>query len=119
GEPLPPDIPPPPCSDVPANDWSPFEDEVQFHTADFLFRCVEMSQGNIDYLLELWGLSLAKYGNLGPYDNYQQLYAAIDGVGVGDAPWKCLKTGGDPNPDAPDWAHQEYKIWYRNPNIVI
>ncbi|KAJ7865431.1 hypothetical protein B0H14DRAFT_3599332 [Mycena olivaceomarginata] len=119
GDPLPPDTPPPPRSDAPADDWSPFEDEVQFRTADFLFRRVEMSQGNIDYLLELWGLSLAKHGDLGPYDNYQQLYAAIDGVGVGDAPWKCLKTGGDANPDAPDWARQEYKIWYRDPDVVI
>ncbi|KAJ6616525.1 hypothetical protein B0H10DRAFT_2390622 [Mycena sp. CBHHK59/15] len=119
GVPLAPNTPPPPRSTAPDDDWSPFEDEVQFRTADFLFRRVEMSQGNIDYLLELWGLSLMKHGDLGPYDNYQQLYAAIDAVNVGDAPWKCLKTGGDGRADAPDWARQEYEIWYRDPDAVI
>ncbi|KAJ7719659.1 hypothetical protein B0H16DRAFT_1794428 [Mycena metata] len=117
--PIPPNSPPPPRSTVPTDDWSPFEDEVQFKTADFLFRRVEMSQGNIDYLLELWGLSLMKHGDLGPYDNYQQLYAAIDSIGAGNAPWKCLKTAADPRADAPDWARQEYEIWYRNPDVVI
>ncbi|KAJ7745639.1 hypothetical protein B0H16DRAFT_1557678 [Mycena metata] len=59
-------------------------------------------------------------GDLGPYDNYQQLYAAIDSIGVGDAPWKCFKTTAiDPRPDAPDWARQEYEIWYRDPDTVI
>ncbi|KAJ7730745.1 hypothetical protein B0H16DRAFT_1665336 [Mycena metata] len=120
GAPLPPGTAPPPRSTAPVDDWSPFEDEVQFKTADFLFQRVEMSQGNIDYLLELWGLSLMKHGDLGPYDNYQQLYAAIDSIGVGDAPWKCFKTTAiDPRPDAPDWARQEYEIWYRDPDTVI
>lgn len=121
GTPLPPNAPPPPRSAAPDGDWSPFEDEVQFGTADFLFRRVEMSKDNIDYLLELWGLSLMKHGDLGPYDNYQQLYAAIDAVKVGDAPWKCFKTGGEVRADgtSPDWARQEYEIWYRDPDVVI
>ncbi|KAJ6569256.1 hypothetical protein B0H19DRAFT_939414, partial [Mycena capillaripes] len=37
----------------PPDDWNPSEDEVQFRTAHFLFRRVEMSQGNVDYLLQL------------------------------------------------------------------
>jgi hypothetical protein len=78
-----------------------------------------MPQDNINYLLELWGLSMMKHGNLGPYNNYQQLYNAIDGVKLGDAPWKCFKTADDPSPDAPDWAQQEYEIWYRDPDQVI
>ncbi|KAJ7138682.1 hypothetical protein C8R43DRAFT_1089287 [Mycena crocata] len=122
GAPLPPNTPPPPRSTAADGDWSPFEDEVQFKTADFLFRRVAMSKDNIDYLLELWGLSLMKHGDLGPYNNYQQLYAAIDAVKVGDAPWKCFKTGGEAGADGagkPDWARQEYEIWYRDPDVVI
>jgi hypothetical protein len=42
--------------------WSPFEDELQFCIADFLYRREEMSQGNINTLLNLWGLSLMKHG---------------------------------------------------------
>ncbi|KAJ6622755.1 hypothetical protein B0H10DRAFT_1873823 [Mycena sp. CBHHK59/15] len=119
GAPLPRNTPPPPRSSASPDDWSPFADEVQFRTADFLFRRVEMSQGNIDYLLELWGLSMMKHGDLGPYDNYQQLYAAIDDVRVGDAPWKCFKTDSDARANAPDWARQEYEVWYRDPDMVI
>ncbi|KAJ7672946.1 hypothetical protein B0H17DRAFT_1083378 [Mycena rosella] len=117
---LPPNTPPSPRTTAADGDWSPFDDEVQFKTADFLFRRVEMSKDNIDYLLELWGLSLMKDGDLGPYDNYQQLYAAIDAVKAGDAPWKCFKTAPvDTGGAAPDWARQEYEIWYRDPDAVI
>lgn len=78
-----------------------------------------MSQTNIDYLLELWGLSLMKHGDLGPFDNYQQLYETIDATRVGDAPWSCLATPADPDEAAPEWAKQEYEVWYRDPDVVI
>lgn len=53
-----------------SNDWKPFEDELQFKIADFLYRQEEMSQGNINYLLELWAISLKKHGSIGPFDSY-------------------------------------------------
>ncbi|KAJ7881633.1 hypothetical protein B0H13DRAFT_1891295 [Mycena leptocephala] len=37
----------------------------------------------------------------------------------GDAPWKWFNTGGETAPDAPDWARQEYEIWYRDPDVKI
>ncbi|GBE88917.1 hypothetical protein SCP_1403250 [Sparassis crispa] len=95
-----------------ANSWSPFNDEVQFKTADFLFRKVEMSQPDIDYLMELWGLSLMKHGDLGPFDSYDHMYAVIDDVAEGSAPWKCFVSQGEADlpPNAPNWQSEEYHI---------
>ncbi|KAJ6467182.1 hypothetical protein C8R47DRAFT_990496 [Mycena vitilis] len=117
---LPEGAPPPPRTTAAPDDWAPYEDSVQFNIADFLFRKVQMSAKNIDYLLEQWALSLAKHEDLGPFQNYQHLYETIDATKVGDAPWQCLKT--EPlavGEDAPAWARQSYEVWYRDPNVVV
>jgi hypothetical protein len=69
--------------------WSPFEDELQFCIADFLYPREEMSQGNINTLLNLWGLSLMKHGaTFGPFDNYQHIFNTIDDIEQGGASGK-------------------------------
>ncbi|GBE89318.1 predicted protein [Sparassis crispa] len=80
-----------------------------------------MSQPDIDYLMELWGLSLMKHGSLGPFDSYDHMYAVIDEIGEGSAPWKCFVSQGEENlpPNAPNWRREEYQIWYRDPQTVI
>ncbi|KAF8951994.1 hypothetical protein BDZ97DRAFT_1931423 [Flammula alnicola] len=113
-----------PCPPRPAramDDWSPFDNDLQFKIADFLYRQEEMSQGKIDHLLELWALSLMKHGSLGPFDSYKHIYDMIDAVEEGDAPWKCFKTTLDEtvDEDAPNWKKQEYEVWYRDPETVV
>ncbi|KAF5371013.1 hypothetical protein D9615_010013 [Tricholomella constricta] len=120
GNPLDPDSQAPPRT-APANtDWAPFTDEVQFKTADFLYRRVEMSASNIDYLLELWALSMAKCNDLGPFSSYQHMYSTIDNVQYGDAIWKCfsVKYDGDMGSDDVSWKMAEYEVWYRDPEVV-
>ncbi|KAJ6607973.1 hypothetical protein B0H10DRAFT_1816789 [Mycena sp. CBHHK59/15] len=120
GEFLPDGAAPPPRTTTPNDDWSPYEDSVQFNIADFLFRKVQMSSKNIDFLLEQWALSLMKHDDLGPFENYQYLYETIDTTKLGDAPWQCLQT--EPladGEDAPAWARQSYEVWYRDPDVVI
>ncbi|KAJ6563088.1 hypothetical protein DFH09DRAFT_1247611 [Mycena vulgaris] len=112
--------PPPPRTAAAKDDWSPYEDSVQFNVADFLFRKVQMSSKNIHYLLELWAMSLMKHDDLGPFQNYAQLYETIDATKHGDAPWKCFQT--EPlavGEDVPAWARQSYEVWYRDPDVVI
>ena len=75
--------PPPPCPTPTSGDWTPFKDEVQFKVADFLYFQEEMSQGNIDYLLELWALSLMKHGTVAPFNTYRQIYDSIDTIQEG------------------------------------
>ena len=72
------------------DDWLPYEDEVQYRTADLLYHHVEMSQSNIDDLLELWALSLMKHDDLGPFDSYKHIYYTLDATHVGDTPWKSF-----------------------------
>ncbi|KAK0433929.1 uncharacterized protein EV420DRAFT_1282903 [Desarmillaria tabescens] len=120
GHPLPPDTPPP--ADPPiANVWAPFNGEVQFHLADFLFRKVEMSQSDINELLDLWSLDMHRHGDDAPFDNHQALYKAIDEIRVGSAPWKCFETvvPDTLGRDAPEWQRRSYQIWFRDPDTVI
>ncbi|KAJ7466406.1 hypothetical protein FB451DRAFT_1340593 [Mycena latifolia] len=120
GVPLPEGASPPPRTTAKNNDWAPYDGEVQFKLADFLFRKVEMSSKNIDNLLEMWALSMMKHDDLGPFHDYKDIYETIDATTVGDAPWKCFQTEPlDDSATAPAWARQQYDIWYRDPDVVI
>ncbi|KAF8955385.1 hypothetical protein BDZ97DRAFT_1907688 [Flammula alnicola] len=110
----------PPRTQKKCDDWTPFDSELQFKVADFLYHREEMSQGNINYLLELWGLSLMKHGSSGPFESYKHIYDTIDAIEEGDAPWQCFKTSIDEiEEDVPNWKQQEYEIWYRDPELRI
>ena len=121
GNKLPEGTPPPPHTTADPEDWSPYEDEIQFKTTDFLFRIDEMSQTNIDMLLELWAWQSMKHGHTGPFANYKEIYDMIDASSEGDAPWKCMKTvvPDDLPSTAPSWKKKEYEIWFHNPNVVL
>jgi hypothetical protein len=114
-------MPPPPRTDATPDDWTPYESELQFRTADFLYWRVEMSAGNIDQLMEMWALSMAKHNDLGPFQSYEHMYNVIDDTRLGDTPWKCFTAGfaGDVGPDAPSWQQAEYEVWFRDPEVVI
>ncbi|KAK7457819.1 hypothetical protein VKT23_010162 [Stygiomarasmius scandens] len=70
---LPTDSPPDP-RDITDNPWAPFDDLVAFHTADLLYRKVEMSQNDTDFLLNLWNLSLEKHNDTGPFHNHEAIH---------------------------------------------
>ncbi|KAF8798637.1 hypothetical protein BYT27DRAFT_7264755 [Phlegmacium glaucopus] len=119
---LPMGTPPPPRPTAAPGDWKPFDNEVQFKVADFLYHQEEMSQGNINYLLKLWALSLLKHGSVAPFNTYKHIYDRIDAIEEGDAPWKCFKTSVDDSEvddTTPNWKKQEYDIWYHNPEVVV
>ncbi|KAK0439960.1 uncharacterized protein EV420DRAFT_1623156 [Desarmillaria tabescens] len=121
GQDLPPNSPPPSFPPQNENAWAPFEDEVQFRIADFLFQKVEMSQGDINHLMELWNLSMLDHDAFGPFQNHDDMYKAIDEIQLGSAPWKCFICPPDPDlpPSAPDWQCQSYQVWYRDPTVLI
>lgn len=80
-----------------------------------------MSAGNINILLDLWALNMAKYDDLGPFSSYEHMYSAIDNIKHGDAPWKSFTTSyaGELHPNAPSWQLQDYEVWFRDPDRVI
>ena len=43
-----------------------------------------MLEGDLDILMDLWALSMAKHDDLGPFDLYEQMYSAIDAMKHGD-----------------------------------
>ncbi|KAK0232788.1 hypothetical protein IW262DRAFT_1451309 [Armillaria fumosa] len=103
------------------NLWAPFKDKVQFRIANFLFQKVEMSQGDVNHLIELWNLSMLEHDVFGPFQNHNDMYKAIDEIPLGSAPWKCFVCLPDPDlpPSTPDWQHQSYQVWYCDPTMVI
>ncbi|KAF8814457.1 hypothetical protein BYT27DRAFT_7219837 [Phlegmacium glaucopus] len=118
---LPDGTPPLPRSNAGPDNWDPFDDEVQFLMGDFLYRQEEMSAGNIDTLLDLWALSMAKNDDLGPFTSYEHMYATIDNINQGDAPWKSftMSYAGELGPNAPSWQLEDYEVWFRDPDVVI
>lgn len=118
---LPLNTPPPPHGTATNDDWAPYEDEIQFRTANLLYQRVEMSQSDIDDLLELWALSLMKHKDLGPFNSYKHIYDTIDSTCLGDAPWRCFQAGleEDLSEDAPSWKQHTYDVYYHDPDVVI
>ncbi|KAF8870453.1 hypothetical protein BD779DRAFT_1614118 [Infundibulicybe gibba] len=102
-------------------EWEPYADETQFRLADFAFRKTEMSTTNIDELMEIWALSMAKHGDLGPFSSYEHMYSTIDATRLGDAPWKSFTVSfsGETNSESPTWKTSEYEVLYRDPDTVI
>lgn len=79
-----------------------------------------MSAPDIDYLLDLWALSMAKHNDTGPFESVTKMYEAIDATKVGDAPWKCLvvRYNGPVDEDSPEWMKAQYEVWFRNTDTV-
>lgn len=103
-------------------DWTPFDNQVQFELGNFLYRKAQMSAGDIDTLLRLWAESHANCGCRPPFKNHRETYAKIDSIKVGDVPWDgfTLKYDGElPESDIPPWMKTEYQVWYRDPRQVI
>ena len=103
------------------DDWDPFEDELQFLIADFLYWQEEMSAGNINALLDLWVLNMAKHDDMVPFSSYEHMYHTIDNIKHGDAPWKSFTTSyaGELDPNAPSWQLQDFEVWFRDLDLVV
>lgn len=129
GNALPPGTPPPPCL-ANENPWAPFEGEAEFRLADLLYKDVEMSQGNVNKLLDIWSLYERQHTEASgcdncttnrPFDKHTEMYSCIDSIENGSAAWKCMQTAVDESLpiNAPTWQKTSYQVWYRNPATVI
>ena len=126
---LPPGTPPLPRSDPSPDSWDPFDDETQFRMGEFLYKKVEMSAGDIDELMDIWATSKAVDDSdldesdgisESPFSSHEHMYATIDEIKHGDAPWKSftISYAGHLGPDPPSWQLQDYQVWYRDPDVV-
>jgi len=119
---LPPGTPPTPWSEEALDDWSPYGSQIKFEVTDFLYHRNQMSEGDINVLLNLWVASLVPHGDGPPFRNQDELYGSIDATTLGDVPWQSFTlyyTGQLPNGPVPSWMEAEYYVWYRDPRKLI
>ena len=122
GNRLPPDTPPAPHDDRGPNDWTPYGNRLQFEVADFLFRRNQMSASDINFLLSLWGASLATHGGVPPFLKATHLYETIDSTPLGGVAWESFSlqyNGPQPENNVPSWMRAEYDVWFRDPRTLV
>ncbi|KAG1856773.1 hypothetical protein F4604DRAFT_1931777 [Suillus subluteus] len=66
-----PPTPPPPKS---RNDWSPYHNDIEFATADFVFKQRHMSNAVADTLFDLMAALLAKHNDSPPFTDHKDLH---------------------------------------------
>ena len=116
-----PGMPPQDHSGSSQSSWFPFTSQVQFETADFLFRKAEMSQTDTDTLMRLWATTTSN--SCAPFLNHHEMLTTIDAINVGDIQWQCFsaKYSGQvpPGPNPPDWMAKEYTVYFRDSLSVV
>jgi hypothetical protein len=114
--------PPPPNADKSPDDWTPYENRLQFEVADFLFRRNQMSVGDINFILHLWSASLAVHDDEPPFTNSTSMYNAIDSTPLAGTVWESFSlqyNGDDHDEDAQSWTDAEYNVWFRDPRSLV
>ena len=125
GEYLPPGMPPPPPIIKSPNDWTPFQDRMDFELTEFLYSKVQMLGASINFLSQLWHASLVNHGvgpnNINLYERNSSLLATIDATTVGSMPWQGFTMSYDgPCPlNTPEWMTTSHDIWYRDPQELV
>ncbi|KAI6019026.1 hypothetical protein PISMIDRAFT_13684 [Pisolithus microcarpus 441] len=124
GQEINPNTLPPPISEKDPNDWAPYHNQMQFETAEFLFKNAEMSAGNIDRLCNLWGGSLhTEKGGYAPlFADHKHLYKTINSMPLGDVPWDSFKLKYSSDclmNNIPPWMDQIYEFWFHPAHSLI
>ncbi|KAJ7646325.1 hypothetical protein DFH06DRAFT_1270859 [Mycena polygramma] len=124
---LPPFVGPPPAPAPPANGqdtgaWEPFHDRFEFDFAHFHFVKAQSSEGHINTALDLLAAALLKHGDRAPWKDARELYATIDSIQDGQAPWKTHSlryTGPLPRGTPPKWMTQSYNLCTRDTRQIL
>ncbi|KAI6141331.1 hypothetical protein BKA82DRAFT_4018909 [Pisolithus tinctorius] len=111
------DAPPPLSAERSSDDWSPFQNWLEFELMDFLFRQAEMPAKKIDMLLEIWATLLLALHGEPLFTNQKDLYHIINSTSVGEVKWESFvvwyanngQDGQDSNM-AP-WMLDSYDVW--------
>ncbi|KIK80294.1 hypothetical protein PAXRUDRAFT_15860 [Paxillus rubicundulus Ve08.2h10] len=117
-----PALPPPPVSQKQPDDWAPYSICLQFETAEFIYKDVELSAGNVDKLCQFWGESSLDHGGKPPFVDHKDLHNTIDATPLGDVPWESFKlkySGECPPGQVPPWMTQTYEFWFHNAHSVV
>ncbi|KAJ6533651.1 hypothetical protein B0H19DRAFT_1383623 [Mycena capillaripes] len=113
----PPRPPPPPQDGQDPEAWEPFGSRAAFDFAQYHFVELQTSERNIDKALDIWAASVSEFGRSAPWPSAKALYADIDRVRHGEAPWKTYiirYTGPLPPGTPPKWMTQAYELCTRD-----
>lgn len=104
------------------DDWTPYNNRVEFELSEFLFTRNQMSAPHINELLNLWKATLIPHGAKAPFSSAADLYDKIDSTPLGDIPWQSFSQsygGAKPEQDVPEWMERDYDTWFRDPRLLI
>ena len=88
---LPLNTPSPPWhTNLQPDDWTPYRDQIEFETAQFIYCQTQMSVPNINKLLDLWASTLLKHNEPHPFANHLDLYNTIDLTPLGNVTWQSF-----------------------------
>ncbi|THH16385.1 hypothetical protein EUX98_g9309 [Antrodiella citrinella] len=106
-----------------ASDWTPYDDRIQFEMAEFLYKRTQLSQPNVDWLMDAFTAFGYATGTPPPFVNHDKMHSTIDSTTLGDAPWYSFSaqyTGSRPTDrEVPKWMNASYDVWCRNPHTII
>ncbi len=94
---------------------------MQFRLADFTFHKAELSEARTNELLKIFADTMANTGGEGPFASAKALYTAINDIPYSSLLWKCFISEPRVNlpESAPVWQTETYKIWYRDPDVIV
>ena len=108
---------PPPLQPVDAtndNAWHPFDDCLAFDFANFQFAELQASELKINCVLDLWMAANIKAGRdeRVPWSSAEDMYATIDAIQAGNAPWKTItfRYNGPCPANPPKWMLETYEL---------
>jgi Plavaka transposase len=88
-----------------------------------LYKRNQMSAGDIDTLLELWGASLlaSESGAAPLFASHEDLYKTIDNAKVGDVLWSnfTVRYDGEVPVEPPSWMVKDFNVWYQNEPFTL
>jgi hypothetical protein len=109
------------------NGWSPYRDQLQFETAEFLYKS-ELSQASLKRLFDLWNTSLHPYSDTAPFESLSDLLDTIDATNDGSIPWQSFDlsfkggneaTNSNDATSTPGWKTDTYNCYFRDPEELV
>lgn len=123
---LPPHVKPTPARPLDAtedNAWFPFADRLSFDFAHFNFVELQASEAQIGRGLDLWLAATLESDSQYqvPWRNAQEMYATIDSIQQGAAPWTTVKFryNGVLPPNPPSWMLETYELCTRDVRVLL
>ncbi|KAJ6522687.1 hypothetical protein B0H10DRAFT_2249900, partial [Mycena sp. CBHHK59/15] len=103
------------------DDYSLYNDHLNFHLADLLYRKIQLSTGAIDELMQNWAARPESVGDP-PFADHEDLYNTIDATEIGHVPWESFEVTYDrpiPPGDTTPWKTKAYTVHFRDPRKVL